>query len=208
MFSLPKLDYAYTALEPWFDAKTMELHHTKHHQTYITKLNEALEKAPEWKGKTLEELLGHLNEVPETIRKAVRNHGGGHYNHCLFWKVIGPPSGAKPEGKLADAFKEQFGGFDGFKEKFAATANAHFASGWAWLCTDAAGKLSMFTSQDHDCPLTQKLYPLYVLDLWEHAFYLNYQNKRPDFVGASWNVVNWKTVSERFEKRPPVLLPQ
>lgn len=205
MFTLPKLPYSYHALEPWLDARTLEIHHTKHHQTYVTKLNQALEKHPEVKDKSLEDLLTGLDKLPEDIRKDVRNMGGGHYNHTLFWQVLAPASDARPEGDLAKAIDQAFGSFDTFKEKFTAAAVGHFGSGWAWLSVDPAGKLVVHSTHDQDCPITEKLYPLYVLDVWEHAYYLQYQNMRPAFVNASWNVVNWKEVGNRFKTKSRLL---
>jgi Fe-Mn family superoxide dismutase len=201
-FTLPKLDYGYNALEPYFDARTMEIHHSKHHQTYVNKLNEALDKAPEFKSKSLEELLTGLDKLPDTVRTAVRNMGGGHYAHTMFWQVIGPPAGTKPSGDLAGAIDRTWGSFDKFKETFSAVAAGHFASGWAWLVADNANKLSIVSTPNQDIPITQGLYPLYVLDVWEHAYYLKWQNRRPDFIAESWSVVNWEAVSERFAKKP------
>jgi len=196
MFTLPKLPYAYDALEPYFDKATMEIHHTKHHQTYIDKLNKALDKHPEWKGKSVETLLTSLQEVPEDIRVAVRNHGGGHYNHCLFWTVLGPKAGGNPSGEISQAIDGSFGNFQTFKEKFTEVAVNHFASGWAWACQDKAGKIVVRSMPEHDCPLTIGLKPLFVLDVWEHAYYLKFQNRRPEFVTAFWNVIDWKAINQ------------
>lgn len=176
MFELPKLAYAYDALEPYIDARTMEIHHTKHHQTYVTKLNEALQQAPDWQGKSLEELLVSLPSIPEAIRGAVRNHGGGHYNHSLFWTVMKPQGGGEPMGKLSLNLAKAFGDFTKFREAFTKAAAGVFGSGWAWLVADKAGKLSIVTTPNQDNPLTQGLTPLLGLDVWEHAYYLKYQN--------------------------------
>jgi Fe-Mn family superoxide dismutase len=204
-YELPKLPYAYDALEPYIDARTMELHYTKHHQTYVTKLNEALESAPaEIADKPLEELLGSLDEVPESIHTAVRNHGGGHSNHSFFWTIMGSAaasggSGALDEkGKLAAAIAAEFGDFDKFKENFTKAATGVFGSGWAWLVQDAAGKLLITTTPNQDSPLMKHQKPILGLDVWEHAYYLKYQNKRPDYIDAWWKVVNWMEVEKHF----------
>jgi len=195
---LPPLPYPYTALEPHIDARTMEIHHTKHHQAYITNLNAALEKAPELKQKSLEDLLRGIQQVPEAIRTAVRNHGGGHANHTLFWQIMAPKGGGKPSGPLAEGINAAFGGFDGFKEKFAAAAAGRFGSGWAWLLVDK-GKLTIESTANQDSPLMEGKTPLLGLDVWEHAYYLLYQNRRPDYITAWWNVVNWAEVARRFD---------
>jgi Fe-Mn family superoxide dismutase len=195
---LPKLSYPYDALEPHIDARTMEIHHTKHHQTYVNGLNTALEKAPELQKKSLEDLLEGINSVPEAIRTAVRNHGGGHANHSLFWRIMGPKKGGEPRGKLADALKSAFGGFDKFKEQFTAAATTRFGSGWAWL-VQAGGKLEITSTANQDSPLMDGKTPILGLDVWEHAYYLKYQNRRPDYISAWWNVVNWDEVGRRFE---------
>jgi Fe-Mn family superoxide dismutase len=197
-FTLPSLPYPYDALEPHIDKQTMEIHHTKHHNTYVTKLNEALAKAPDLANKQLEELLTGINSVPEAIRGAVRNHGGGHHNHSLFWTIMGPKAGGEPTGDLAAAINSTFGGFAGFKEKFNTTAANHFGSGWAWLCVDKSGKLVLKSLPNQDSPLMEGLTPICGLDLWEHAYYLKYQNRRPDYIAAWWNVVNWPEVGKRF----------
>jgi Fe-Mn family superoxide dismutase len=194
---LPKLPYPYDALEPHIDARTMEIHHTRHHQTYVNGLNTALEKAPDFQGKSVEELLTGINTVPEAIRIAVRNHGGGHANHTMFWHIMGPRQGGEPKGRLADAIKSTFGGFDKFKEQFTAAATTRFGSGWAWLVT-AQGKLEVLSTANQDNPLMDGKTPVLGLDVWEHAYYLKYQNKRPDYIGAWWNVVNWEEVGRRF----------
>jgi Fe-Mn family superoxide dismutase len=196
--SLPSLPYTYDALEPHIDARTMEIHHTKHHQTYINKLNEALEKHPELQAKPLDDLLTGIGSVPEGIRTAVRNHGGGHHNHSLFWSVMGPNAGGSPSGTLADAITKSCGGFDQCKEKFAAAAAGRFGSGWAWLVV-AGGTLDIMSTANQDSPLMDGKTPILGLDVWEHAYYLNYQNRRPDYIKAWWNVVNWAEVSKRYE---------
>jgi Fe-Mn family superoxide dismutase len=197
-FTLPNLPYANDALEPHFDAKTMEIHHTKHHNTYVTKLNEALANAPNLQNKSLEELLTGINDVPENIRGAVRNHGGGHHNHSLFWTILGPKAGGEPSGDLAAAITAGFGNFAGFKEKFTAAATNQFGSGWAWLCVDKSKKLVVKNLPNQDSPLMEGLVPICGLDVWEHAYYLKYQNRRPEYITAFWNVVNWAEVGKRF----------
>jgi Fe-Mn family superoxide dismutase len=176
----------------------MEIHHTKHHQGYVNNLNTALEKAPNLQDKSLEELLGNLDAVPEGIRTAVRNNGGGHWNHSMFWQIMGPNAGGEPTGKLADAIKSGFGGFDQFKEKFAAAATGRFGSGWAWLIADG-GKLSIDSTPNQDNPVMQGKRPILGLDVWEHAYYLKYQNRRADYIGAWWNIVNWDEVAKRMK---------
>jgi Fe-Mn family superoxide dismutase len=200
-YELPKLPYGYDALDPYIDSKTMELHYTKHHQTYVTKLNEALDKHPEIADRPLEELLGNLEAVPEDIRTAVRNHGGGHSNHSFFWTIMGPnmPNmGKEPSDGISDAIKFTFGTFDTFKEEFTKAATGVFGSGWAWLVLDDQGKLLVTSTPNQDSPLMKHQRPLLGLDVWEHAYYLKYQNKRPDYITAWWNVVNWEEVSKRF----------
>jgi Fe-Mn family superoxide dismutase len=200
--SLPPLPYAFDALEPHIDARTMEIHHGKHHQAYVNNLNAALEKAPEVQNKPLEELLGNLNSVPESIRMAVRNNGGGHWNHSFFWQIMAPKAGGEPSGALGNAIKSTFGGFDKFKEQFSAAGVGRFGSGWAWLLLDA-GKLSITSTPNQDNPLMDGKRPNQVilgLDVWEHAYYLKYQNRRPDYITAWWNVVNWGEVGKRFER--------
>lgn len=197
-FTLPPLPYPYESLEPYIDEKTMRIHHTKHHQTYITKLNQALEKAPEFQNKSLEWLLVHLSQVPTEIRTAVKNNGGGHFAHSMFWKVLKPQGSGEPTGKLKTAIDSTFGNFSTFKEKFTELATGHFASGWAWLYLDKEKRLTMSTTHDHDCPLTQDLTPIFVVDLWEHAYYLAYQNERPKYLAALWNVYNWDEVNNKL----------
>lgn len=197
-FQLPALPYPNNALEPHIDALTMEIHHDRHHNTYVTNLNAALEKAPELQDKSLDELLTDLNAVPEAIRTAVRNNGGGHANHTLFWEVIGPNGGGAPAGALAAAIDSELGGFDKFKEDFAAAATTRFGSGWAWLVVKD-GKLAVTSTPNQDNPISEGATPILGLDVWEHAYYLNYQNKRPDYIKAFWNVVNWEEVGKRYE---------
>jgi Fe-Mn family superoxide dismutase len=197
-FTLPPLPYPNNALEPHIDAQTMEIHHDKHHGAYVNNLNAALEKAPELQGKSLDDLLKNLNAVPESIRTAVRNNGGGHWNHSMFWQIMSPKGGGAPGGKLADAIKSSFGSFDAFKEQFNAAGGARFGSGWAWLINDG-GKLSIISTPNQDNPIMDgKAAPILGLDVWEHAYYLKYQNRRPDYLGAWWNTVNWQAVAKRF----------
>jgi len=196
-FELPKLSYAYDALEPHIDARTMEIHHTKHHQTYITNLNGAVEKTPELQGKSLEKLLGDLNAVPEAVRTVVRNHGGGTFNHNLFWEIMGPAKGGMPGAELGKAIESGFGSFEAFKEEFTKAANGRFGSGWAWLVKKGSG-LSVVSTANQDSPLSDGLTPILGIDVWEHAYYLNYQNRRADYVNAWWNVVDWDAVAEKF----------
>ena len=199
-FTLPPLPYAPAALEPHIDAQTMEIHHGKHHNAYVTNLNAAIEKAPELKEKSLEDLLKNVGTAPEAVRAAVRNNGGGHWNHSLFWTLMAPAAGAEPTGKLADGIKSAFGDFEKFKEQFAAAGTGRFGSGWAWLLNDG-GKLSITSSPNQDNPIMDGKSPQQVLlglDVWEHAYYLKYQNRRPDYIKAWWNVVNWGAVAERL----------
>ncbi|GLX70210.1 superoxide dismutase [Paenibacillus glycanilyticus] len=196
---LPALPYAKDALEPHIDALTMEIHHGRHHNAYVTNLNAALEQAPELQEKSLEELLANnLAIVPDAIKTAVRNNGGGHANHSLFWEVIGPNGGGAPTGALAAAIDSELGGFDAFKAEFAKAATTRFGSGWAWLSVKD-GKLKVSSLPNQDSPIFEGETPILGLDVWEHAYYLNYQNKRPDYIAAFWNVVNWAEVSKRYE---------
>ena len=198
-FTLPALPYAPTALEPHIDAQTMEIHHGKHHQAYITNLNKALESAPELASKSLEELLANNCAIaPDAIKTAVRNHGGGHYNHSMFWNILGPNGGGAPVGNLATAITATFGGFDGFKEKFNAAAASRFGSGWAWLVKSGSA-IDITSMANQDCPLMESKFPVIGLDVWEHAYYLKYQNRRPDYINAWWNVVNWAEVNKRLK---------
>jgi superoxide dismutase, Fe-Mn family len=196
-FTLPALPYANDALEPHIDARTMEIHHDKHHQAYVNNLNAAVEKAPELANKSLDDLMRGINSVPEAVRAAVRNNGGGHWNHSLFWQLMGPGKGGEPSGKLADAVKSAFGDFNKFKEQFAAAGVGRFGSGWAWLINDG-GKLSITSTPNQDNPLMDGKTAILGLDVWEHAYYLKYQNRRPDYIGAWWNVVNWAEVGRLY----------
>jgi Fe-Mn family superoxide dismutase len=198
-FTLPPLPYANDALEPHIDAKTMEIHHDKHHQAYVNNLNAAIEKAPELQSKSLDDLMRNINSVPESVRTAVRNNGGGHWNHSMFWQIMGPSKGGEPSGKLADAIKSAFGDFSTFTEQFAAAGAGRFGSGWAWLLNDG-GKLSITSTPNQDNPLMEGKNAILGLDVWEHAYYLKYQNKRPDYITAWWNVVNWDAVAESYGK--------
>ena len=201
--TLPALPYDFGALEPHIDAKTMEIHHGKHHQAYVTNLNTALDKAPDFKDKPLDELLAGLSKVPEAARTAVRNNGGGHWNHSLFWLLMAPKTGGEPSGALADAIKSSFGDFAKFKEQFAAAGGGRFGSGWVWLLRDG-NKLSITSTPNQDNPLMEGKRAkdvLLGLDVWEHAYYLKYQNRRPDYITAWWNVVNWAEVGKRFGGR-------
>jgi len=197
-FTLPSLPYPYDALEPHIDARTMEIHHTKHHQAYVNNLNAALEKAPEFAGKSLDELMRGINSVPESVRAAVRNNGGGHWNHTMFWELMASKKGGEPSGRLGDAIKKAFGDFAKFKEQFTAAGVGRFGSGWAWLIDDGNGRLSITSTPNQDNPLMEGKKAILGLDVWEHAYYLKYQNRRPDYIGAWWNVVNWDAVGKRF----------
>lgn len=197
-FKLPDLPYAYNALEPHIDARTMEIHHTKHHQAYINNANAALEKYPDLQNKSVEELLKNLNSLPEDIRTAIRNNGGGHANHSLFWPVMGPNGGGQPSGELANAINSALGSFDNFKDQFSKAAATRFGSGWAWLSVDGSGNLKVTSTANQDSPLSEGLTPILGLDVWEHAYYLNYQNRRPDYISAWWNVVNWDQVAKNY----------
>jgi Fe-Mn family superoxide dismutase len=197
-FELPKLPYAEDALEPYIDAQTMNIHHTKHHQTYVTNLNAAIEKHPELAGKSLEDLLSDLNAVPEDIRTAVRNHGGGTYNHNLFWEIMGPKTGNSPSGELTKALESAFNSFDAFKEEFTKAATTRFGSGWAWLVKKGEG-LAVVSTANQDTPLSDGATPILGLDVWEHAYYLKYQNRRPEYITNWWNVVNWDEVARRYD---------
>ncbi|MEK6886614.1 MAG: superoxide dismutase [Nanoarchaeota archaeon] len=196
MITLPKLDYAYDALEPWIDARTMEIHLTKHHQTYIDKYNAAI-KGTELEGKDVHEVLRDLSKVPENIRNAVRNHGGGHVNHLLFWKIMGPNAGGVPTGKLFEAIETKWNNFETFQKEFSDAALNRFGSGWAWLVLNK-GKLEITSTANQDSPLSEGKIPLLGIDVWEHAYYLKYQQKRAEYVTNFWNVINWEEVSRRF----------
>jgi Fe-Mn family superoxide dismutase len=197
-YELPPLPYDYAALEPHIDAETMKLHHDKHHQTYINNVNAALATHPDLAAKSVDDLISDLNAVPEDIRGVVRNNGGGHSNHSMFWTIMGPASGA-PSGPIADQITADFGDFDAFKKTFNETTAKQFGSGWGWLVIQG-GKLKVITTANQDSPLSQGLYPILGNDVWEHAYYLKYQNKRPDYLAAWWNVVNWAEVNKRFAK--------
>ncbi len=195
--TLPQLPYAAGALEPHIDARTMEIHHGKHHAAYVNNLNAALEKHPELQSKSVEDLLRGISSVPEDIRTAVRNNGGGHVNHTMFWQIMGPGAGGPPTGAIADAIKSAFSSFDKFKEEFKKAAVGRFGSGWAWVI-DAGGKLVIESSANQDSPLMDGKKVVFGIDVWEHAYYLNYQNRRPDYVDAWWNVVNWAEINRRL----------
>ncbi|OGO64969.1 MAG: superoxide dismutase, partial [Chloroflexi bacterium RBG_19FT_COMBO_55_16] len=196
-FELPSLPYAYNALEPHIDAMTMEIHHSKHHNAYVTNLNAALDKHPHLAGKSLEELVTNPDSLPEDIRTAVRNNGGGHFNHSLFWKVMSPNGGGEPSGALAQAISTAFGDFASFKTTFAQAAVGRFGSGWAWLGFKG-GKLTVLSMPNQDVPMMDGLTPVLGIDVWEHAYYLKYQNRRPEYVANWWNIVNWEEVARRF----------
>ncbi len=196
---LPQLPYPANALEPHIDEQTMNIHHGKHHNTYVTNLNAALEGHPDLQNKSVEELVSNLDAVPEEIRTAVRNNGGGHANHSLFWQILSPNGGGEPTGELADAINEAFGSFENFKEEFSKAAAGRFGSGWAWLVVDN-GKLAVMSTPNQDTPLMEGKTPILGLDVWEHAYYLKYQNRRPDYIKAFWNVVNWDEVARRYNE--------
>lgn len=205
-YQLPKLNFEYNAMEPYIDAKTMEIHYTKHHNAYVTKLNEAIASVNYDPPTSVYELISNLKKVPDSIRAAVRNQGGGHANHSFFWELLSKNDGESPKGELAEAINKEFGSFDAFKEKFAAAANGRFGSGWAWLCVNP-NKKSLFicSTLNQDSPLMADFVenpgvPILGLDVWEHAYYLHYQNRRPDYVAAFWNVVNWEKVAELYKK--------
>ncbi|MFP3918809.1 superoxide dismutase [Lysinibacillus telephonicus] len=196
-FELPKLTYAYDALEPNIDAKTMEIHHTKHHNTYVTNLNAAVE-GTEFAGKDLLELISNIDALPADKQTAVRNNGGGHANHSLFWEILTPGGATTPTGELASAIDAKFGSFDAFKDEFAKAAAGRFGSGWAWLVVDG-GELAITSTPNQDSPVMEGKTPILGLDVWEHAYYLNYQNRRPDYIAAFWNVVNWDVVESKYQ---------
>jgi Fe-Mn family superoxide dismutase len=198
-YELPPLPYPVDALEPHIDAKTMEIHHDKHHQASITNANNALKDYPQLAAKPVEELIADLSAVPEAIRTVVRNNAGGHANHSFFWLILGPNAGGSPKGKLADAITSTFGSFDQFKEKFQAAGAGRFGSGWAWLVINKAGSLEVTSTPNQDSPIMDGLKPLLGIDVWEHAYYLKYQNRRPEYLKAVWNVINWDAVSKHFE---------
>jgi len=196
-FTLPPLPYDFAALEPHIDAKTMEIHHGKHHQTYVNNLNAAIEKAPELANKSLDDLMRNVNSAPEAVRTAIRNNGGGHWNHSMFWQIMSPNAGGEPGGNLGNAIRSAFGDFAKFREQFSAAGVGRFGSGWAWLINNG-GKLSISSTPNQDNPLMENQKAVLGLDVWEHAYYLKYQNRRPDYIQAWWNVVNWKEAEKRF----------
>ncbi|MFQ2444980.1 superoxide dismutase [Aeromonas caviae] len=196
--TLPALPYAYDALEPHIDAKTMEIHHSRHHQTYVTNLNAALADLPELAALPLEALLARIDSLPAQVQGAVRNHGGGHANHSLFWQVMSPQGGGEPDGELAAAMERDLGGLESFRQAFTQAALSRFGSGWAWLVVDGRGKLQVVSSANQDSPLMEGLTPILGLDVWEHAYYLKYQNKRPDYIAAFYNVIDWDEVARRY----------
>jgi Fe-Mn family superoxide dismutase len=198
-FTLPPLPYAFDALEPHIDAQTMQIHHGKHHQAYVNNLNAAIEKAPELANRSLDDLMRGIDKVPESVRTAVRNNGGGHWNHTMFWEIMAPKAGGEPSGTLGDAIRSAFGDFAKFREQFAAAGTGRFGSGWAWLVADG-GKVSVTSTPNQDTPLMEGKQAILGLDVWEHAYYLKYQNRRPDYITAWWNVVNWSAVAKRYDK--------
>jgi superoxide dismutase, Fe-Mn family len=197
-YELPPLSYPFNALEPHIDAKTMEIHHDKHHQAYITNANNALKDHPDLAAKPVDELIANLSQVPESIRTVVRNNAGGHSNHSFFWKIMAPNAGGAPKGKLAEAITATFGSVDAFKEKFQAAGASRFGSGWAWLVVNKEGKLEITSTPNQDSPIMEGLKPVIGIDVWEHSYYLLYQNKRPDYLKAWWNVVNWDQAEKNF----------
>lgn len=200
MFQLPKLPYAYDALEPHIDAKTMEIHHSKHHQGYVDKLNAALNGREDLLEMSVEELQTNLNSLPEEVQTAVRNHGGGHANHSLFWAVLSPDGGGEPTGELAEAITKKFGSFADFKSEFESTTAGQFGSGWGWLVVEADGSLRIMSTPNQDSPLAHGKQPIFGVDVWEHAYYLKYQNRRPEYLSTIWNVVNWGEVLRRYQE--------
>lgn len=198
-FELPRLPYDFSALEPYIDTRTMEIHHSKHHAAYTNNLNAALEKHPELSSKTIEELLGDLDAVPADIRTAVTNHGGGYFAHSLFWTIMGPKSGGEPQGDLAKALGDAFGDFSAFKDMFSKAAATQFGSGWAWLNAAPGGKLTVNSTSNQDSPISKGLTPILTVDVWEHAYYLKYQNRRPEWIENWWNTVNWDEVARRYD---------
>lgn len=199
-YTLPSLPYDFGALEPYIDAQTMEIHHDKHHQAYVNNLNAAIEKCPELESKSLIELMSSLKSVPEDVRTAVRNNGGGHYNHSMFWEIMKRNGGGQPNGKVGSEINKIFGSFGAFQDLFNTKAKGVFGSGWAWLSVDREGKLVVTSMPNQDVPLFDGLQPIMGLDVWEHAYYLQYQNKRPDYIGAWWHVINWDRVEENYRK--------
>ncbi len=198
-YTVPSLDYPFEALEPNIDAKTMEIHHDKHHGAYVANLNKALESAPQLAVQPVEQLISNLSAVPENVRTAVRNNGGGHANHSFFWKLLGPGTGGAPKGKLAAAIQSKFGSFDDFKTKFEAAAAARFGSGWAWLVVNKKGELEIISTPNQDNPMMDGLHPVMGVDVWEHSYYLKYQNRRPEYLKAVWNVINWDFAEKNYQ---------
>jgi superoxide dismutase, Fe-Mn family len=198
-FTLPDLPYAKDALEPHIDARTMEIHHDKHHATYLTNLNNAI-SGTDLEGKDIVEILSNMDRVPSNIKTAVQNNGGGYANHNLFWEIMGPNGGGSPSGDLGSAIDQQFGSFDAFKEKFANAGTTRFGSGWAWLVVKRDGSIDVYSTANQDSPYMQGDTPILGMDVWEHAYYLNYQNRRPDYIKAFWNVINWDAVSEKYQQ--------
>tara|TARA_B100001142_G_scaffold94002_2_gene95767 strand:- start:15567 stop:16169 length:603 start_codon:yes stop_codon:yes gene_type:complete len=198
-YELPELKYSFDALEPYIDAQTMEIHYSKHHQTYITNLNKALDSYPELFEKSIEDLLVNLDQIPESIRVAVRNGGGGHYNHSLFWETIGPRTENKISERMNFLISESFDNFDNFKAQFTENATKQFGSGWGWLAQDNGGKLVTLSTPNQDTPLSSGLNPILGIDVWEHAYYLNYQNRRPDYINAFWEIINWEVVESKLK---------
>jgi superoxide dismutase, Fe-Mn family len=197
-FELPPLPYDYSALEPYIDTQTMQIHHDKHHQTYVTNVNNALQGQDQLASMSVDDLLRNINQVPESIRTAVRNNAGGHSNHSMFWNIMKPNGGGEPTGNLASAIQQAFGSFDAFKTAFNDAGTKRFGSGWAWLVLDSSGKLQVISTANQDSPLMDGLYPVMGNDVWEHAYYLKYQNRRPEYLNAWWNVVNWDEVARRY----------
>lgn len=200
LFQLPALKFSFDALEPAIDARTMEIHHGKHHAAYVNNLNKALEAAPELYNKSIEDILREINKVPESIRTAVRNNGGGHANHTLFWEVLNPGGAKSPTGALLTDIEKAFGSVDQFMDKFSSAAATRFGSGWAWLVVDPSKKLQVYSTANQDSPLMDGHLPILGLDVWEHAYYLNYQNRRPDYIKAFWSLVNWSFVNQEYQK--------
>ncbi len=199
-FELPPLPYDYSALEPYIDTQTMQIHHDKHHQAYITNVNNALQGHDQLASMSVDDLLRNINQVPESIRTAVRNNAGGHSNHSMFWNIMTPNGGGEPTGDLASAIQQAFGSFDAFKTAFNDAGTKRFGSGWAWLVLDSSGKLQVISTANQDSPLMDGLYPVMGNDVWEHAYYLKYQNRRPEYLNAWWNVVNWDAIAHRYEQ--------
>jgi Fe-Mn family superoxide dismutase len=199
-FELPPLPYDYNALEPYIDTQTMQIHHDKHHQTYVTNLNNALQGQDQLASMSVDDLLRNINQVPDSIRTAVRNNAGGHSNHTMFWNIMKPSGGGQPTGDLGNAIQQTFGSFDAFKAAFNDAGTKRFGSGWAWLVLDSSGKLQVISTANQDSPLMDGLYPVMGNDVWEHAYYLKYQNRRPEYLNAWWNVVNWDEIARRYEQ--------